>query len=60
MTNTIRTRAIALHSYRYSLLWRKWWPKEKVRLSFSVRTHWHRNCSSHCFVLTLDDFFAVI
>jgi len=28
-----------LYRYRYSLLWREWWPMEKVRKSSSVRTH---------------------
>jgi len=40
------------YHYRYSLLWREWWPKEKVCKSSSIsRLHIDVNWSSHCFAL---------
>jgi len=44
--------------YHYSLLWREWWPKQKVRKSSSVRRN-SGSCSFHCFQPILVDLFTV-
>jgi len=46
------------YRYRYSLLWRESWPKEKFARTLPS-AHVDSNCSSHRFALILDDFFAV-